>query len=415
MRGTIDQLPSGGYRVRVSAGTDPLTKRRLYLTEVVPAGPTAWKQAERIRTRLLRQVDEGKQPRTKASVNQLLDRYLATLDVDPNTEKSYRGYIERHLRPALGDLSLTQVRGETLDGFYGELRRCRRRCKKQVGLIDHRIEREHECNAKCRPHVCKPLAASSVRQMHWILSAAFERGVRWDWIGVSPVAFSTPPPAAKPNPAPPTPEQAAAILNEAWKDPAWGLLLWVAMTVGARRGELCALRRCHIDWHRRVLLVPKSVSGTRETLREKETKTHQQRRLGLDETALTLLREHLDVQDARASALGFGIAQESFLFSDDPNCGRPLLPDTVTQRYRRMVDRLGIDTTLHKLRHYNATELIAAGVDLRTVAHRLGHGGGGVTTLKTYAAWVESADHAAAATISGAVPAPPRPGVPLPS
>src|SRR6266545_6014471 len=39
----------------------------------------------------------------------------------------------------------------------------------------------------------------------------------------------------------------------------------------------------------------------------------------------------------------------------------------------------------HKLRHYSATELLAAGVDLRTVAGRLGHSEGG-TTLAFYAA-----------------------------
>jgi integrase len=37
-----------------------------------------------------------------------------------------------------------------------------------------------------------------------------------------------------------------------------------------------------------------------------------------------------------------------------------MTPDSVTQRYDRMVTRLGIETTLHKLRHYSATELIAA-------------------------------------------------------
>jgi len=40
------------------------------------------------------------------------------------------------------------------------------------------------------------------------------------------------------------------------------------------------------------------------------------------------------------------------------------------------------DTTFHKLRHYNAAELIAAGADVRTVAEHLGHGGGGSTTLR---------------------------------
>jgi hypothetical protein len=37
-------------------------------------------------------------------------------------------------------------------------------------------------------------------------------------------------------------------------------------------------------------------------------------------------------------------------------------------RFDRMAEQLGIGTTLHKLRHYNAIELLPAGVDLRTVA-----------------------------------------------
>jgi integrase len=53
--------------------------------------------------------------------------------------------------------------------------------------------------------------------------------------------------APTPNPRPPTAAEAARIVNEAWRDPDWGTLVWVAMTTGARRGELCALRWSHVD------------------------------------------------------------------------------------------------------------------------------------------------------------------------
>lgn len=56
------------------------------------------------------------------------------------------------------------------------------------------------------------------------------------------------------------------------------------------------------------------------------------------------------------------------------------------------------------MRHYSATELIAAGVDIRTVAGRLGHGSGGATTLKIYAAWVDKAGQRAAGTMAGIMP-----------
>lgn len=68
--------------------------------------------------------------------------------------------------------------------------------------------------------------------------------------------------------------------------------------------------------------------------------------------------------------------------------------------------RLSIDTTIHKLRHYSATELISAGVDARTVAGRLGHGGGGVTTLRYYTAWVSESDQRAASTLTARMPTP---------
>lgn len=49
----------------VYAGIDPVLKKRHYLVETVPAGPSAARDTERVRTRLLNQVDERSNPRTK--------------------------------------------------------------------------------------------------------------------------------------------------------------------------------------------------------------------------------------------------------------------------------------------------------------------------------------------------------------
>jgi hypothetical protein len=95
---------------------------------------------------------------------------------------------------------------------------------------------------------------------------------------------------------------------------------------------------------------------------------------------------------------------DGFVFSDTPDGAVFPIPDSVSQRYERLVRRLGIATTLHKLRHYSATELILAGIDVRTVAGRLGHGGGGTTTLRTYTAWVSEADQRAASGWSTRMP-----------
>ena len=73
------------------------------------------------------------------------------------------------------------------------------------------------------------------------------------------------------------------------------------------------------------------------------------------------------------------MAEDAFAFSPDPAGRTPWNPDTMTDRYRR----------------YAATQLLAAGTGLNTVAGRLGHAGGS-TTLKFYAQFTRPADQRAA-------------------
>jgi hypothetical protein len=70
-RGQIERLPSGSLRVSIYAGIDPVSKERMYLRETVPAGQKAGQEAEKVRTRLLNEVYERRNPRTDATVQQL--------------------------------------------------------------------------------------------------------------------------------------------------------------------------------------------------------------------------------------------------------------------------------------------------------------------------------------------------------
>ncbi|MFD1233271.1 tyrosine-type recombinase/integrase [Pseudonocardia benzenivorans] len=240
-RGEIERLPSGSLRVRVYAGIDALSGKRNYLVETIPDGPQADAEAERVRVRFVNQVDEQRSPRTKATVNQLMDRYLELLDVEETTRERYEQVIRVHIRPLLGHLPVGKLDGETLDELQAVLRRCRAHCDGRR-RVDHVSDDRHECTDRCVPHVCRPLATATIRKVHFCLSGALTRAVRWRWITVNPLDQAEPPRGSKSEPDPPTVDQAAAILNAAFKDMWWGVLLWVAMTTGARRGELCALR-----------------------------------------------------------------------------------------------------------------------------------------------------------------------------
>ncbi len=433
-RGSIEELPSGAFRVRVHAGIDPLTRRPHYLRETVPAGPQARREAERVRTRLLAQVDEHKNPKTRATLNQLLDRWLEVLDVEASTRQGYQRKIGKHVRPLLGRMQIAKLDAELLESFYAELRKCRDHCRGQR-CVQHRTTREHVCDEHdgpscrpprpeecracrraCKPHTCKGLADSSIRQIHWILSGALDRAVRWGWIGVNPADQTDPPALPHPDPQPPSAQEAARILAEASRDLDWAAYVWTAMTTGARRGEMCALhwsptvsrgkeQMSTVDLESSVVTIRralyKDVDGD---WKEKDTKTHQQRRVVLDPETVEVLREHRQRCEERAQALGIELDGGAYVFSPVPDGSLPLVPDSVTQRYDRMTARLGIRTSLKNLRHYSATELIAGGVDVRTVAGRLGHAGGGATTLRVYTAWVSESDQRAAGNLAARMP-----------
>lgn len=122
--------------------------------------------------------------------------------------------------------------------------------------------------------------------------------------------------------------------------------------------------------------------------------------LTLDSETIEILREHRQRFDVRAAELGTAVRPDGFVFSLAPDGSVPVRPNTITRRYRRLAKRPGIETNIHALRHYSATELTAAGVDPRRVAGRLRHGGGGSTTLRVYSAWVAEADQRAAAALA---------------
>ena len=385
-----------------------MTGRRHDLKEVIPAGPMAEAKAEETLARLLTEIREKRNPRTNATLNQLLDRHLEMIEAERTTLATYRGYVDKHIRPLIGSERIGAIDADILDSFYAELRRCREHCRRRR-TIDHRTERPHACDDHCRRHVCQPLSAWTIRKIHFIISGAYQRAVRWKWVAANPAPQAEPPSAPPPDPRPPTADEAARILTAAWKDPDFGVLVWLAMTTGARRGELCALRWPHLDATRAVLALQRSIAQDGADMWEKHTKTHQRRHVTLDAETVAILLEYRTRCDNRAAALGLQLAPDAFIFAASADGRVPLKPSSVTQRYERLAARLGIETTLHKLRHYSATELIAAGVDIRTVAGRLGHAGGGTTTLRVYAAWVSEADQRAATTLLTRMPARPAP------
>jgi integrase len=202
--------------------------------------------------------------------------------------------------------------------------------------------------------------ATTVRRVHALIGAALHQAERWDLVDRNVSLRATPPAVHAAEVTAPNPDEVRKIIEAAEAiEPTLASLLLLAALTGARRGELCALRWSDVDWQAGTLHVARSVYETPGGgWGEKSTKTHQGRRVGLE----------------------------------------PIRPDVLSKFTKRVADKAGVDTHLHALRHFSATQAIAAGFDAVTVGARLGHADPSIT-LRVYSHAVEQRDRELAASL----------------
>ena len=374
MRGFIRRRGEA-WELRVYLGQDAITGKKRYATRSVRGSR---REAERELARMVSAADRGTFARTGATVGELLERWLAqsASDYSPKTVRETRSYLDRDLLPALGNVPLSKLRAEDLDRFYRD-------------LLAHGSRG-------------RPLSPGTIRRIHGILRRALQQGVRWGWLGVNPAASASPPKVTRAEIRPPAPADLARLLRLAeTHDPELATFICLSAATGARRSELVALRWSDLDLDRSVLSIERGIVMGPAGLVEKDTKTHQARRVALDRSTGAALTAHRELVLARARLGEVAVPPDAFVFSGDVLGSTPWFPDSVSRRFRHLCDAAGLpNVRLHDLRHYVATRLLAAGVDVRTVAGRLGHRNA-ATTLNVYSHFVPEADREAAAVLAG--------------
>ena len=261
----------------------------------------------------------------------------------------------------------------------------------------------HDCaRSGCRQHVCRPLSPATIRHIHSILSGAFKAAMRWEWIDRNPASSAQLPKARPRPPSSPEPEAVAKMIATA-RELGLDLLalyLWLAAVTGARRGELCALQWNDVDLDHGVLHIAYSYVVLPGVKVRKDTKTHQDRYLAIDDVTVTVLAERRQQLKDQLAKVGQDLANSAYIFSSDLLGAAPWDPNWVTKKVADVAAAAGVTVNTKALRHYSASQLLAGGIDLRNTAARLGHGGGGATTLRHYADPVTEVDRRAASYLA---------------
>ena len=397
--------------VVVYAGRDPLTGKKRQKTGTAKTRA----EARQLEARLIWEAGTGQHRAAgNKTVAELLDAWSEWRprkgEIAERTMLGYRSVIEHKIIPSLGDLRLSRVDTATIDRFLAQLGERGTRCKHCQHLVrigqpplraGDRYRPRPGLRERVHPTDCVrglPMSPSAVRDVHAVLAGAFKQAQVWGWIDHNPMTLVTRPAVRRLDVQPPQVAQAERLIDTAMvEDPELGLFLVLAVVLGARRGEVCRLRWSHVDVDRGEVLVGGKITSLPGELRDEEwTKTRSKRRVAIGPTVVELLRARRVEQAKQALGSGVSLSPDAYVFSHEADGSKPIRPDGVTQRFTALARRLGVQCRLHDLRHFLVTQLIAAGVDVRTVSGRVGHRDGGRTTLGTYAHFQAAQDRQAA-------------------
>jgi len=359
------------WELRVYAGRDVVTGRKRWVTKTVRGGK---REAQRALAAMVADNDRGAHNHTNATVGELLEEWfaLAGPGYSPKGARETRGVMDRNLLPFLGNVPLSRLGAADIDRFY-------RRLREKGGRAG------------------RPLAPATIRRAHGILHRALVQGVKWGWLSANPAASATPPRIPTPDINPPAPHELARLFSLATEvevDLADYILL--AAATGARRSELIALRWPDLDLDKRTVWISRGLVLGDDGLVEKDTKTHAARRVSLDRTTVAAMTAHRARAEERARLCEHELDRRAFVFSNEVDGSECWYPDSVSRAFARLCRKAGIKgVRMHDLRHYVATRLLSEGVDVRTVAGRLGHRNAS-TTLNVYSHFLPEADREAA-------------------
>ena len=153
---------------------------------------------------------------------------------------------------------------------------------------------------------------------------------------MNPAANASPPRAKKQHLELPDPADVARLIEAAAKvNPSLPTYFRLAAATGARAGELCALRWKHVDLDKRRVTIARSMAEVGGELIEKDTKTHQVRKVTLDEETVAVLAAHRAACEALATKCGAKLTPTSFLFSHEVDFSKPWRPNYATLAFGR--------------------------------------------------------------------------------
>jgi integrase len=339
--GSLSELPGRGWMARVDLGFENGRRKRKAFF-----GKTRAEAARKLNKALAEREQGRPIALPKQTLGQFLKRWLdesVDVSVRPRTATRYRELVQIHILPTLGRTSLTKLAPQDLQRLYT--------VKLAAGL-----------------------APRTVGHVHRVLHRALGQALRWGVVATNVCDTVDPPKVVRTEIRALNPDEARRLLLAAEGDPLEALYV-LALTTGAREGELLALKWADIDLEQGSLQIRRTIGRVRgQGFVESEPKSAKGRRhIALAPTATDALRRHRERQFAERLAAGLVVAGDSLVFCN--GVGRPIEPQNLLYRsFRSVLKRAGLPPMrFHDLRHSAASLLLSMGAHPKVVQELLGH------------------------------------------
>lgn len=265
------------------------------------------------------------------------------------------------------------------------------------------------------------LSDESIRYHHRVISSILTTAVQWQYIVNSPAERVKPPKVEK---------KEAVCLDEDVTEYMLSLLdnepikyrtaVTVAVYAGMRLGEVCGLEWSDIDFENNLIRIRQASQYLPDIgVFQKDPKNESSIRvIAMPQIAMDMLSKYKAWWNEQKLQCGdlwhkdaYDIENNWVFIQWD---GKPMFPDTPSKWFNKFIKRhnSGItsddkipqndkhkyllpEVSFHKLRHTNASLLISQGVDIQTVAKRLGHAKA-TTTTNIYSHFLKRPDMEAA-------------------
>ncbi|MEH7493593.1 tyrosine-type recombinase/integrase [Neobacillus niacini] len=328
------------------------------------------------------EIHQGKYVKTSSlTLRKFYDDWLEKYANDPNnlspdTRQNYVNILSKRILPIYGHMKLSEIQTIHIINFMNDLKKDGKRLDGKDGsLSDSSI-------------------ANCFRAFDNILSRATE----WKLIKENPASSIKQPKVKSKKSDVYSSVELNELISLLDKYPFhWRVLVLLAITTGARQGEIAGLEWKHIDFDKKTILIEQSITdATGVGVKVKTTKNERNRVVSLPVYLLQMLVKLNSQRTREKEQMGDHWEWDDHFFIFGNEFGKPIRPDSISQWWRRFLEKNKIKKIrFHDLRHSSATLLINEGVHAKVISERLGHADIS-TTMNIYGHVLSEADQAAA-------------------